>query len=62
MGQEDFSFHNAKRVSVFTKKSLKQHANTYMVHSQHTKGRKTFSAAHGETGEATINCSEGITE
>jgi hypothetical protein len=47
----------AKRISVFTKKSLKQQANTYMVHCQHTKGGKTFSAAHGETGEATINCS-----
>ncbi len=41
-------------------KSLKQQGNTYMVHSQHTKGGKTFSAAHGETGEATINCSDGI--
>jgi hypothetical protein len=50
----------AKRISVFTKKSLKQQANTYMVHSQHTKGGKTFSAAHGETGEVAINCSDAI--
>ncbi len=32
----------AKRISVFTKKSLKQQANTYMVYSQHTKGGKDF--------------------
>jgi hypothetical protein len=49
-----------KRISVFTKKGLKQQANTYTVQSQHTKGGKTFSAAHGETGETTINCSDDI--